>query len=148
MNYTTKTIDIFTLPEEYSLAHCISADLAMGKGIAVGFNKHFDMRHRLLSQFGTSLITSWDKNPSGHCIHEDRVFNLVTKRNYWHKPTYKTLEDALIECRNQCEFLNIEKLAMPQIGCGLDKLEWSKVSLMIQEIFKDTNIDIVICKLA
>lgn len=147
MNCIVKQMDLFTLPKEYSLVHCISADLAMGAGIAVSFNKHFNMRSRLLKQFGTDLVTSWDKTPTGHCIHEDRVFNLITKRNYWHKPTYKTLTEALTECKNQCEFLNVEKLAMPMIGCGLDKLEWSKVSLIIQEVFKDTNIDIIVCKL-
>ena len=29
---------------------------------------------------------------------------------------------------------------MPQIGCGLDKLDWSKVQTLIQEVFRSTNI--------
>lgn len=145
MKFLIEHRDLFSVPENYSLAHCISADLGMSKGIAVEFNKRFSMKSRLLKQFGTALVTSWDKNPTGHCIHEDRVFNLITKRNYWNKPTYKSLTEALIECKNQCEFLNIENLAMPVIGCGLDKLEWSKVEEIIKDVFKNTNISILIC---
>ena len=36
---------------------------------------------------------------------------------------------------------------MPLIGCGLDHLEWSKVSVIIQEIFQNTEIEILVCKM-
>ena len=39
------------------------------------------------------------------------------------------------------------KLAMPVIGCGLDKLEWSRVSEIIKLVFEKTDIDILVCKL-
>ena len=42
---------------------------------------------------------------------------------------------------------NIKKLVMPKIGCGLDRLSWDKVEPMIQEIFKDLDIEIVVCYL-
>ena len=38
------------------------------------------------------------------------------------------------------------QFAMPLIGCGLDRLHWGKVSEMIQVIFKDTDIEILVCK--
>jgi len=41
----------------------------------------------------------------------------------------------------------IKKLAMPRIGCGLDKLQWSMVREIIIDIFKDTDCKIVVCKL-
>lgn len=37
------------------------------------------------------------------------------------------------------------KLAMPRIGCGLDKLEWSKVKAIIEEVFADTDVEILVC---
>ena len=40
----------------------------------------------------------------------------------------------------------INKIAMPMIGCGLDKLNWDKVSQIIKETFKDTDIEILVCK--
>ena len=42
---------------------------------------------------------------------------------------------------------NIKKLVMPKIGCGLDRLSWCKVEPMVQEIFKDLDIEIVVCYL-
>ena len=39
-----------------------------------------------------------------------------------------------------------KKIAMPVIGCGLDRLEWSKVSEIIKEVFECTDIEILVCK--
>lgn len=40
----------------------------------------------------------------------------------------------------------IKKIAMPQIGAGLDKLDWSKNREIIQKVFEDTDIEILVCK--
>lgn len=37
---------------------------------------------------------------------------------------------------------DVGKLAMPKIGCGLDRLNWDDVSYLIQDIFKDIDIEI------
>jgi len=36
---------------------------------------------------------------------------------------------------------------MPKIGCGLDKLEWGKVSTMLTEIFEESDVNITVCVL-
>lgn len=38
----------------------------------------------------------------------------------------------------------ITKLAMPKIGCELDRLEWEKVKNIIKEVFADVDIEIVV----
>lgn len=38
----------------------------------------------------------------------------------------------------------VKKIAMPKIGSGLE-LQWNKVSEIIQEVFKDTDIEILVC---
>ena len=40
---------------------------------------------------------------------------------------------------------NVKKIAMPLIGCGLDRLKWEKVSEIIKETFSETDIEILIC---
>lgn len=45
-----------------------------------------------------------------------------------------------------CILYKINKLAMPIIGCGLDKLKWVDVKALILNKFKNTDIDIVVCK--
>ena len=41
----------------------------------------------------------------------------------------------------------INKISMPKIGCGLDGLQYDKVEKIIKEVFKDTNIEILVCYL-
>ena len=45
-----------------------------------------------------------------------------------------------------CKTYNIKKVAMPLIGCGLDRLQWDRVSAMIKEIFADEDIEILVCR--
>ena len=45
-----------------------------------------------------------------------------------------------------CGEKDIRRVAMPVIGCGLDRLEWEKVSEMIQEVFAGTEVEILVCK--
>lgn len=55
------------------------------------------------------------------------------------------MKQALEMMKRVCKANNINKVAMPRIGCGLDRLEWDKVSEIIQDVFKDTNIEILVC---
>lgn len=51
MIYREEIRDLFSVPDDYCLAHCISADFGMGKGIVVEFNKRFDMKHILQTKY-------------------------------------------------------------------------------------------------
>ena len=39
--------DLFTMPNDYALAHCISADFKLGAGIARKFDELFDARQKI-----------------------------------------------------------------------------------------------------
>ena len=146
MIYKEEIRDLFTVPEEYYLAHCISADFGMGKGIVIEFNKRFDMKRKLQSKY-PDYVNKWHHNNwCGDCILEGRVLNLITKERYFHKPTYESLKTALLVCHLECIYNDITKIAMPIIGCGLDRLQWDKVSEIIKDVFKDTDIEILVCK--
>jgi O-acetyl-ADP-ribose deacetylase (regulator of RNase III) len=146
MIYKEERRDLFTVPEEYYLAHCISADFGMGKGIVVEFNKRFDMKRILQSKY-PDYINEWHHNQwSFDCILEGKVFNLITKERYFLKPTYDSLRGALRIMKSISIQKDITKIAMPIIGCGLDRLQWGKVSEIIKEIFEDTDIEVLICK--
>ena len=38
----------------------------------------------------------------------------------------------------------MRKLAIPRLGCGLDKLQWDKVSKLIENIFSKSDIEITV----
>ena len=135
--------DLFTVPQGYYLAHCISGDYTLGAGIAKQFVDVYNMRFKLHKKYP---IPEGEKFANlEKALLVDNVFNLVTKARVYHKPTYDSLVEALVDMRNQCEELNITKLAMPKIGCGLDKLEWWIVEEIIEDVFEDSDIDILIC---
>ena len=134
--------DLFSAPDDYYLAHCISADFGMGKGIVVEFNNRFNMRNKLLKKYP---LNDWDNK--GYCLRCGRVFNLVTKEFYYNKPTYKTLENALCDMRDCVTKYGISKIAMPKIGCGLDRLLWGKVRKIIENVFEDVDVEILVCYL-
>lgn len=141
MTITTEKRDIFTMPQGYYLAHCISADFALGAGIAKTFDSVYNMRFKLFRNYDNY---EYDR---GDALLVDNVFNLVTKRKCWHKPTYESVREALEMMKEQLDFLGAKKLAMPRIASGLDRLEWSKVYEIICEVFEDTDVEIVICEL-
>lgn len=141
MTITIEQKDLFTMPQGYYLAHCISADFALGAGIAKTFDNAYNMRYKLFRTYDHYVYRGGDALPI------DNVFNLVTKAKCFQKPNYESLREALEMMKEQIEFLSITKLAMPWIGCGLDRLQQDKVYDMICEVFEDVNIDIVICEL-
>lgn len=149
MNYEEKQMNLFDCPSDYHLVHCISADFVLGKGIAKEFNKRFDTRRYLRShyefyeyRYETDRCTPIVLPQNG-----TNVINLVTKHYYYNKPTYMSMFEALSSLKQFCLNHGIDKLAMPRIGCGLDKLSWDKVKILILKIFEDAEIDILVCVL-
>ena len=45
-----------------------------------------------------------------------------------------------------CGEKGVRRVAMPVIGCGLDRLEWEKVSAIIREVFSDTGVEVLVCR--
>ena len=146
MTYREEIRDLFAVPEDYYLAHCISADFGMGRGIVVEFNKRFDMKKKIQILFSGYLEEFIDNKYKSDCLMVGRVFNLITKERYWQKPTYETMRGALEMMRKLALKNSVNKIAMPIIGCGLDKLQWGKVSEIIKDVFNDTDIEILVCR--
>lgn len=133
--------DLFTMDKSYVLAHCVSTDCALGAGIAKEFRNRIPEMPDALQKFNPKV---------GEVIlfptrGGRKVANLFTKELYYHKPTYESLTISLIVLRRQVWETGITKIAIPQLGCGLDKLKWSKVKDIIQEVFKDEDLEIIMC---
>ncbi|CAF0738797.1 unnamed protein product [Brachionus calyciflorus] len=132
--------DLFSVNSDVSLAHCVSEDFKMSKGIATEFKKRFGNVDELLKQGAKTGGCAYIK-------HENRyVFYLITKKLFYFKPYYSALDKALKELCKLCLRLNVSKLAMPMVGTGLDQLEWSLVSRIIDDAFFKSNIQLFIYK--
>ncbi len=135
--------DLFLCDQKYSLAHCVSEDLHMGKGIAVHFKRKYKNVDYLKSQnkkTGQIAILP---------INNDKfIYYLITKQKYYHYPTYNSIRNSLIEMRNHATQHRITTIAIPRIGSGLDKLNWNTVKEIIKEIFlPEFKIKIIVYKL-
>lgn len=132
--------DLFNVDDSYHLAHCVSSDFSLGMGIAKDFQEKFNLKEKLKK-------VSPERPNFPSCILTDRIFNLVTKNNYWCLPTHKSLKATLEMMKVKCLESGITKIAMPQIACGIDHLRWSSVSRIIKDVFNDTDIEILVCKI-
>ena len=133
--------DLFSCPSSHSMAHCISADCRLGKGIALMFKNKFG---------GVLEIRSQHCRPGDVAVlrrGERFIYALVTKQKYSDKPTYETLKRSLHALREHCVSHEVRHLAMPRIGCGLDRLSWDRVLAMIRSEFKDTSVNVEIYSL-
>lgn len=150
MRYKEITGDLFKEGQGCILVQCISADFVMGAGIAVKF-REMGIKDALKGAYPNE-VNEWN---GGECITTHvggaTVCNLITKRNVYDKPTYEDLQKSLYDMKSyieqSCEFCKTVKVAMPLIGCGIDGLEWEKVSRMVQDTFDDiSNLEITVVK--
>lgn len=143
MTFVEEKGDLFAeeILAEYALCHCISSDFALGAGIAKAFAK-MGVKKQLCEKYPKQ----WQGR--GYCLMTETngvvVGNLVTKERYFHKPTLETLRQALENFKTQALELGTQKLAMPKIGCGLDKLDWDDVREVIKEVFNNTELKILV----
>ena len=131
--------DLFKNPGPNAcLAHCISRDLKMSKGIAKIFRETFGRINELAEQraeIGEVAI-----------LKEGRrfIYNLVTKAKYSDFPSYESLRQSLVAMKKHAIENKVKEIAMPKIGCGLDKLDWNAVRTLIKNIFMQTDVSITV----
>lgn len=142
-------------------AHCVSLDYNMGAGIAVEFRKRYGQVGKLISQNvgigGCSFLEVGDVGDkkintmafaqatdasSSNLENKKIIYYLVTKARYWNKPTYETLKRSLESMKEHLKtHPEIKSISIPKIGCGLDRLDWDEVKIMLESIFTDSTIE-------
>ncbi len=138
--FQQKKGDLFNESSSTSLAHCISQDIKLGAGIAKKFREIFGPKF-------ISNIESQKVKVGGVAIYSDSkrfIYNLVTKKFFFDKPTNETLKQSLLEMKKHAISNNVKEISMPKIGCGLDKLKWSDVKNIIFDVFENSNIKIIV----
>lgn len=144
MKYSEVKQDLFELPTDYVLVHCIATDARMGAGIATQFVKRYPkLRYKLQSmnlQIGDVVL--YKQNNSKH-----EVLNLITKQYSYGKPTRESFNQTILNMKKVVLENNIKQIGMPLIGSGLDKLDWDTSKNLIQKTFKEMDVEIIVCKL-
>ena len=131
--------DLLEAPSHFCLAHCCSEDLKLGAGVARTIQEKYAVREEMLRQdhsIGSAVMTS----SRGRV-----VYNLVTKRRFFDKPTYGSLEHCLRDLRRQMAANGHWYLAIPELGCGRDGLRLDVVTEILDKIFRGSGMKIVMC---
>ena len=115
----------------------------MGAGIALQFTRRYPlMKQELLShQLKVTDVVFYKEK------HKHSVFNLITKEMFYHKPTRRDFNETIINLKKVITDSSINKLAIPLLGAGLDKLNWNITSDFIKECFHDTALEILVVRL-
>ena len=123
--------DLFEQESSKNLAHCVSADFRMSRGIARIFRDRFGGIEELIALHATVGDTA--KLTRGH----RHIFYLITKEKYYHKPTLNSLKKCLLHLKKQVVELGIISLDIPKIASGLDKIPWTITKQLLLEVFFD-----------
>lgn len=116
------------------IAHCVAEDLVLGAGIAKPIKHLMGGVSQLEAQSHTVGSCPFVKQNNRY------IFNLVTKTDSRRaRPTLVSLKAALDALHSQCVRLNVHEVHIPRIGCGLDRLSWNEVSVVIKATLVDTE---------
>lgn len=131
--------DILQLPEEYSLVHSTSANFDIPHGLAKIFRDKYGREEDLKGR--QPAVGSVLKLQDGQRV----LFYLMTRRTFHQRPSYETLWNTLKQLKEQVLELNLSKLAMPKMDCSRNGLNWRTIRNMVEVIFKDTTVEILVC---
>ena len=149
--------DITTISSDFLICHCISADAAMGAGVALALVRRFPSMKSEVKEFLKSIPLAQRIGQVVFFVDDISnaiIANMITKAHYWDKSStmpqgvyLNNLSECFILVKQVMLERNIKKLAMPKIGCGLDRCSWMEVESIILDVFDGTDIDITVCVL-
>ena len=132
------------LEQPNSIGHCVSADAQMSKGFAQFLSER-------VPRLGTTcrranlpkdqVFPFWGPSPRRY------IYNLVTKKKYLDKPELQTLATTLQNMQAHAAMHGVSTVAIPEIGCGPDKMKWQDVVKLLRNIFAYSGIQIVVYSL-
>ena len=151
LNMCATSIESVDLPESVQIlqrdlfrdktanfGHCGSSDSAMSAGIATQFVRLYPELEKLRPHYRNlkaGFLIAHFSSPNGNWI-----YNLVTKKRHYDKPTYNNLRKSLCRMKSHMLTYGIKEINLPQIGSGLDKLEWAPVFNINLCLFANTDI--------
>ena len=72
------------------------------------------------------------------------IYHLLAKDRFYHKPTYSARRASLERMREHAKANGVPSISIPQLGCGLDQLEWPLVRDIFQRIFETSVVRITV----
>ena len=122
-----------------SIAHSISSDFNLAAGIAKQGREAFPTTY---PEFGSK--PSHEKMYAQQISPNRFLSHLIVKPRFWNQPTYSSLRAALESMLQHAQKHRIEKISIPRLSTGLDKLNWLKVKGIIAGVFHNSLIKVTV----
>jgi hypothetical protein len=130
---------------------CCNCFNRMYSGVAAGFRKFYPEAVEADNKTIEGDKSKFGKYSVAHAKNGKYIYNLYGQYNYGtdtRKLNYEALYTAMESALTDCISKKIRSIAIPfQLGCGLAGGNWNIVYIMIQEVFKNFDGDVYICKL-
>ncbi|KAL4083593.1 hypothetical protein QTP88_028909 [Uroleucon formosanum] len=124
-------------PEEYHIVSEIEKHYNFMSGVNYEIKQKFGN--------GQKLTPSKEIGEVNYLRDKNRyIIFLTTKSRNKQKATYENIYLSLLNLKLLCEKHSLNKLAMNKLGF-IDQLEWTQVRAMIRYVFRNTDIDVIIC---
>lgn len=129
-----------------ALAHGCNCQGVMGAGIAIRFKTKYPamfLEYRRRCRVSPRLFNLGD---AFLWVEEGApfVFNLGTQEYIGANATYPAVGKSLTSMRSQLFANSLTSVAIPKIGCGIGGLNWERVKGLIEDVFRDTTLDIYV----
>lgn len=126
--------DLFDSQE--CVAHCVNRDFGMAGGVAYEFKKRYGGVETLRSQHRRV-------GEAAMLVRDGRIiYYLITKKNLGDYPTYDAVEASLNYMYNHCKHNHVDRISIPKIGCGIDRLSWERVEEIVKRVFRDVMVTV------
>ena len=138
-------INVLEVPKEYTLAHCISADLNITNEAQLLIDQKYKLRETIM-RVNSDIVSLWDsEGMNGACILCNDIFNLVIKRKSEDKINYEKIKNALIVMKKICEKNGINKIAVPFVTFD-ESMNTDTVIDLIIRVFLETDIEVLLIR--
>ena len=72
------------------------------------------------------------------------IYNLVTKEKFCDKPNLSRLSKTLEAMKIHASMNSVSTVAIPKLGCGLDRMNWQEVVKLLRDIFAYADVQLVV----
>jgi O-acetyl-ADP-ribose deacetylase (regulator of RNase III) len=151
-----KTITKNMLDAEVDVAaHCSNCFCTMGTGIALSIKNRYPEAYAAdcqtkkgdinkLGTFSIAKVKPYDSGP----LYIANLYGQYTYGRDSRKLNYEAIYNAISGLKSEMLNLKLKTVAFPYLmGCMNAGGNWEIVSKMIEVVFKDSGIDVIICKL-
>jgi|SRR3989344_3522913 len=137
--------DLFRLNAD-ALAHGCNTKGIMDAGIAREFKRRYP---EMFDEYANYCRSDLFRPREVHFYREadgrkPYIVNIATQITPSSGARIEYVEAGLVNVNSSYKAWGIKSLAMPKIGCGLGGLEWFDVDKIVERVFRDSDLEVII----